>query len=52
MLNRNTKIILYLFSEFFIESGLSKKSNLTYRGILGGSIVDILFKNESIIKIK
>jgi len=38
----------YLFAEFNDASGLSKKSPVTYRGILVGSIEDILFTNESI----
>ena len=38
----------YLFAEFNNASGLSKKSPVTYRGILIGSIEDILFTNESI----
>tara|TARA_B100000989_G_scaffold289693_1_gene261874 strand:- start:52 stop:897 length:846 start_codon:yes stop_codon:yes gene_type:complete len=38
----------YLFAEFSNASGLSKKSPVTYRGILVGSIEDILFTNESI----
>ena len=38
----------YLFAEFRNASGLSKKSPVTYRGILIGSIEDILFSNESI----
>ena len=38
----------YLFAEFNNASGLSKKSPVTYRGILVGSIDDILFTNESI----
>ena len=38
----------YLFAEFNNASGLSKKSPVTYRGILVGSIEDILFTNESI----
>ena len=38
----------YLFAEFTNASGLSKKSPVTYRGILVGSIEDILFTNESI----
>jgi len=36
------------FAEFNNASGLSKKSPVTYRGILVGSIEDILFTNESI----
>ena len=38
----------FLFAEFSNASGLSKKSPVTYRGILVGSIEDILFTNESI----
>ena len=38
----------YLFAEFSNASGLSEKSPVTYRGILVGSIEDILFTNESI----
>ena len=38
----------YLFAEFSDASGLSKKSPVTYRGILVGTIEDILFTNESI----
>ena len=38
----------HLFAEFNNASGLSKKSPVTYRGILVGSIEDILFNNESI----
>ena len=38
----------YLFAEFNNASGLSKKSPVTYRGILIGSVEDILFTNESI----
>ena len=38
----------YFFAEFNNASGLSKKSPVTYRGILVGSIEDILFTNESI----
>ena len=38
----------FLFAEFNNASGLSKKSPVTYRGILVGSIEDILFTNESI----
>jgi phospholipid/cholesterol/gamma-HCH transport system substrate-binding protein len=38
----------YLFAEFNNASGLSKKSPVTYRGILVGSIEDILFTSESI----
>ena len=38
----------HFFAEFNNASGLSKKSPVTYRGILVGSIEDILFTNESI----
>jgi len=38
----------HLFAEFNNASGLSKKSPVTYRGILVGSIEDILFNNDSI----
>ena len=38
----------HFFAEFKNASGLSKKSPVTYRGILVGSIEDILFTNESI----
>jgi len=38
----------HLFAEFKNASGLSKKSPVTYRGILVGSIEDILFANETI----
>ncbi len=38
----------HLFAEFNNASGLSKKSAVTYRGILVGSIEDISFTNESI----
>jgi len=38
----------HLFAEFNNASGLSKKSPVTYRGILVGSVKDILFTNESI----
>ncbi|MDC3019681.1 MlaD family protein [Prochlorococcus sp. AH-736-E15] len=38
----------HLFVEFNNASGLSKKSPVTYRGILVGSVEDILFTNESI----
>ena len=38
----------YIFAEFDNASGLSKKSPVTYRGILVGSIEDILFTNQSI----
>ena len=38
----------HLFAKFNNASGLSKKSPVSYRGILVGSIEDILFTNESI----
>ena len=38
----------HIFAEFNNASGLSKKSPVTYRGILVGSVEDILFTNESI----
>jgi len=38
----------YIFAEFNNASGLSTKSPVTYRGILVGSIEEILFTNESI----
>tara|TARA_Y100000589_G_scaffold212972_1_gene200818 strand:+ start:3728 stop:4582 length:855 start_codon:yes stop_codon:yes gene_type:complete len=38
----------YLFAEFDNASGLSKKSPVTYRGILVGSVEDIIFTNDSI----
>ena len=38
----------HIFAEFNNASGLSKKSPVTYRGILVGSIEDIVFTNESI----
>ncbi len=38
----------YFFAEFNNASGLSKKSPVTYRGILVGAVEDILFTNESI----
>ena len=38
----------HLFAEFTNASGLSKKSPVTYRGILVGSVEDISFTNESI----
>ena len=38
----------HLFAEFNDASGLSKKSPVTYRGILVGSVEDISFTNESI----
>jgi len=38
----------HIFAEFSNASGLSKKSPVTYRGILVGSVEDIIFTNESI----
>ena len=38
----------HFFAEFSNASGLSKKSPVTYRGILVGSVEDIIFTNESI----
>jgi phospholipid/cholesterol/gamma-HCH transport system substrate-binding protein len=38
----------HLFAEFSNASGLSKKSPVTYRGILVGSIEEIFFTNDSI----
>ena len=38
----------HLFAEFSNASGLSKKSPVSYRGILVGSVEDIIFTNESI----
>ena len=38
----------HIFAEFNNASGLSKKSPVTYRGILVGSVEDILFTNQSI----
>ena len=38
----------HLFAEFSNASGLSKKSPVTYKGILVGSVEDIIFTNESI----
>ena len=38
----------HFFAEFNNASGLSKKSPVTYRGILVGSVEDIIFTNESI----
>ena len=38
----------HFFAEFNNASGLSKKSPVTFRGILVGSIDDIIFTNESI----
>ena len=38
----------FLFANFNNASGLSKKSPVTYRGIIVGSIEDLIFTNESI----
>ena len=38
----------HFFAEFNNASGLSKKSPVTYRGILVGSVKDIIFTNDSI----
>ena len=38
----------HLFAEFNNASGLSKKTPVTYRGVLVGSIEDIIFTNELI----
>ena len=38
----------HLFAEFNNASGLSKKSPVTFRGILVGSVEDIFFTNKSI----
>tara|TARA_B100000965_G_scaffold382685_1_gene381258 strand:- start:772 stop:1617 length:846 start_codon:yes stop_codon:yes gene_type:complete len=38
----------HIFAEFSNASGLSKKSPVTYRGILVGTVEDISFTNESI----
>ena len=38
----------HIFAEFNNASGLSKKSPVTYRGIIVGSIQDLIFTNESI----
>ena len=38
----------HFFAEFNNASGLSKKSPVTYRGILVGSVEDIIFTNDSI----
>ena len=37
-----------IFADFNNASGLSKKSPVTYRGIIVGSIEDLIFTNESI----
>ena len=38
----------FIFANFNNASGLSKKSPVTYRGIIVGSIEDLIFTNESI----
>jgi len=38
----------FIFADFTNASGLSKKSPVTYRGIIVGSIEDLIFTNESI----
>ena len=38
----------FLYADFNNASGLSKKSPVTYRGIIVGSIEDLIFTNESI----
>ena len=38
----------FIFAEFNNASGLSKKSPVTYRGIIVGSIEDLIFTNKSI----
>ena len=38
----------FLYANFNNASGLSKKSPVTYRGIIVGSIEDLIFTNESI----
>ena len=38
----------FIFANFKNASGLSKKSPVTYRGIIVGSIEDLIFTNESI----
>jgi len=38
----------FIFADFSNASGLSKKSPVTYRGIIVGSIEDLIFTNESI----
>ena len=38
----------FIFANFDNASGLSKKSPVTYRGIIVGSIEDLIFTNESI----
>ena len=38
----------FIFADFNNASGLSKKSPVTYRGIIVGSIDDLIFTNESI----
>ena len=41
----------FIFADFNNASGLSKKSPVSYRGIIVGSIEDLIFTNES-IKVK
>ena len=38
----------FIYADFNNASGLSKKSPVTYRGIIVGSIEDLIFTNESI----
>ena len=38
----------FIFADFTNASGLSKKSPVTYRGIIVGSIEDLIFTNDSI----
>ena len=38
----------FIFANFNNASGLSKKSPVTYRGIIVGSVEDLIFTNESI----
>ena len=38
----------FIFADFNNASGLSKKSPVTYRGIIVGSVEDLIFTNESI----
>ena len=38
----------HIFAEFSNASGLSEKSPVTYRGVIVGSVKDIIFTNESI----
>ena len=37
----------HLFASFNNASGLAKKSPVTYRGIIVGSVEDIIFTNDS-----